>query len=82
MRLNNYRQELKNEMNYKDGSRKNKSTIEFVATARTVKYNCTFNVFKLITCVRTLGDTKIVDSTSLNTIRDIIKQIDESLASP
>ena len=81
-RLNNYRNELKNEMEYKDGKRKNKSTIEFVATARTVKYNCTFNVFKLIKCVRTLGDTKIVGSISFDTIRDIIKQIDECLATP
>ena len=75
-RLNSYKQELKNEMNYADGKRKNNSTVEFVATTKTVKYNCTFNLFKLITCVRKL---KIVGSASLDTIRDIIKQIDEAL---
>ena len=45
-RLNLYKKELKNEMNY-EGTRKANSKVEFVSTEKAVKYNLNLNVFKL-----------------------------------
>lgn len=75
-RLNLYKKELKDEMNY-EGTRKTNSKVEFVATNKVVKYNLNINVFKLIKCIKKLKETdKINGSKSFDTIYDIVQQID------